>query len=232
MSIKLTDTQLVMLSAAAQREDRCLVASPKLKGGAALKVANKLISAGFVQEIEAEARAPIWRRDNETGQAYALKLMAVGDKAIGIEGAEPENAQNETDVLENCDHAAVSSKVEARDVPQLREPAPTGPSAPRRGSKLAHVIELLQRDHGATIDQLIAATGWLAHTTRAALTGLRKRGYAVVINRSGNGRGSFYRIEPEDDGGPAARSVEEAADSPTSQKPAQRLSKRRARRAA
>jgi hypothetical protein len=35
MSIKLTDTQLVMLSAAAEREDRCLVASPRLKGGGA-----------------------------------------------------------------------------------------------------------------------------------------------------------------------------------------------------
>jgi hypothetical protein len=55
MSIKLTDTQLVMLSAAAQREDRCLVALPKLKGGA-LSVANKLISAGFAEEMEAEAR--------------------------------------------------------------------------------------------------------------------------------------------------------------------------------
>jgi hypothetical protein len=34
MSIKFTDTQLVLLSAAAQREDRCLVASPTLKRGA------------------------------------------------------------------------------------------------------------------------------------------------------------------------------------------------------
>jgi hypothetical protein len=41
---------------------------------------------------------------------------------------------------------------------------------------------------------LIAATGWLAHTTRAALTGLRKRGYAVAIDRSDDKRGSFYRI--------------------------------------
>ncbi|HEY1863371.1 MAG TPA: hypothetical protein VGG77_06705, partial [Roseiarcus sp.] len=61
MSIKLTDTQLIMLSAAAQREDHCLVVSPKLKGVAALKVANKLIAAGFVEEIEAEAPATIWR---------------------------------------------------------------------------------------------------------------------------------------------------------------------------
>jgi hypothetical protein len=46
MSIKLTDTQLVMLSAAAQREDRCLVALPKLKAGAALKV--EIVSNGTI----------------------------------------------------------------------------------------------------------------------------------------------------------------------------------------
>ena len=83
-----------MLSAAAQREDRCLVASPKLKGGAALKVANKLISAGLVEEIEAKARGPIWRRDNETGQAYALKLTAAGAEMIGLdEGARADSDQ-------------------------------------------------------------------------------------------------------------------------------------------
>lgn len=111
------------------------------------------------------------------------------------------------------------------------EPVPAGPSAPRGGSKLAQVIELLQRDHGATIDELIAATGWLAHTTRTALTGLRKRGYVVAIDRSDNERG-FYRIIAEGDGGPVGRPSEEPADSPTSRKPAQRISKPRARRAA
>ena len=44
MSIKLTDTQLVLLSAAAQRKDLCLVAPPTLKGATAQKVASKLIS--------------------------------------------------------------------------------------------------------------------------------------------------------------------------------------------
>jgi hypothetical protein len=47
---------------------------------------------------------------------------------------------------------------------------------------------------------LIAATSWLAHTTRAALTGLRKRGYAVGIDRSDDKRGSFYRISAGETG--------------------------------
>ena len=180
MSIKLTDTQLVMLSAAAQREDRCLVAPPTLKRGAAQKVGKKLISAGLAKETNAKRNDPIWRCDEEPGVSYALKLTAAGAKAIGIdEEIEPQNARSEEGALENCDQAAVSSKVQARDLPQPMEPVPAGPSAPRGGSKLAQVIELLQRDHGATIDELIAAMGWLAHTTRAALTGFGKRGYVL-----------------------------------------------------
>ena len=46
MSIKLTDTQLVMLGAAARREDHFLVSPKSLKGGTTQKEAEKLISAG------------------------------------------------------------------------------------------------------------------------------------------------------------------------------------------
>jgi DNA-binding transcriptional regulator PaaX len=60
-------------------------------------------------------------------------------------------------------------------------------------TKLALVIEHLQRADGATIIDLTQATGWLPHTTRAALTGLRKRGYAVIRERLGAGD-SVYRI--------------------------------------
>ena len=70
---------------------------------------------------------------------------------------------------------------------------PARVAAPRDGSKLARVIDLLQRSDGVTIPNLTEATGWLPHTTRAALTGLRKRGYAVIRERIGAGD-SIYRI--------------------------------------
>jgi len=230
MSIKLTDTQLVLLCAAAQREDRCLVASPTLKGGAAQKVASKLISAGFVKEVKAKSGNPIWRRDEESGASYALKLTAAGAKAIAIEhGAEPEGAGEKDDALAGRDQAALPPQMEAKDAPpgEGMELGPPRPSAPRGGSKLAQVIELLERDHGATIEELIAATGWLAHTTRAALTGLRKRGYAVEIDRSDDRRGSFYRI-------PAGKSglAERPANSETVRRREQRRSKPQAHQAA
>ena len=229
MSIKLTDTQLVLLGAAAQRKDLCLVAPPTLKGAAAQKVASRLISAGFVKEVKAKASDPIWRRDEESGASYALKLTAAGAKAIAVDdAAESEDAGEESDALANRDQAAILSKLDAKDArPAAMEPGPPGPSAPRGGSKLARVIALLERDHGATIEELIAATDWLAHTTRAALTGLRKRGYAVAIDRSDDKRGSFYRIPAGETG-----LVEGQANSGTARRKEQGRSEPQAHQAA
>ena len=46
-------------------------------------------------------------------------------------------------------------------------------------SKRAQLITLLERDQGASLDDIVAATGWLPHTTRAALTSLRKSGLVL-----------------------------------------------------
>jgi Protein of unknown function (DUF3489) len=66
-------------------------------------------------------------------------------------------------------------------------------TVPRQGSKLAEVMALLGRKQGVRIEELTSATGWLPHTTRAALTGLRKRGFAIERSRVEKG-GSVYRI--------------------------------------
>ena len=63
------------------------------------------------------------------------------------------------------------------------------------GSKRALVLALLSREGGATTEALMAATGWLPHTTRAALSGLRKGGLAVTRSRDGEGGASVYRLE-------------------------------------
>lgn len=70
--------------------------------------------------------------------------------------------------------------------------APTA-APPRQGTKIVRVVELLQRDKGARLDELIAANGWLPHTARATLTGLRHRGYEVRLERGKSGRASVYR---------------------------------------
>ena len=191
MSIKLTDTQLVMLSAAAQREDRCIVASPSLKGAAAQKIATKLVAAGLAKEIKAKPGAHVWRCDHANGQAYALKLTAAGLKAIAVEDAEA------------IEGAAGVSPTTSGEVPKNttdNEAAagivapPTAIAWPREGSKLAAVVGLLRREGGATVDQLADAMGWLPHTTRAALTGLRKRGFGIDRRKAKDERAGAYVI--------------------------------------
>jgi len=51
---------------------------------------------------------------------------------------------------------------------------------PRGPSKIASVIALLERPEGATLAEIVEATGWLPHTTRAALTGLKKKGHPIT----------------------------------------------------
>ena len=76
----------------------------------------------------------------------------------------------------------------AASAPPVNKTAPS----PVPGSKTAAVIALLERQEGATLAELVAATGWLSHTTRAALTGLRKKNHA--IERFKRGDETCYRI--------------------------------------
>ena len=63
---------------------------------------------------------------------------------------------------------------------------------PKRPSKSGLVLELLTRPEGATIEQLVAGTGWLPHTTRAALTGLKKKGHTITSDKA-EGAARVYR---------------------------------------
>ncbi len=65
-------------------------------------------------------------------------------------------------------------------------------TAEARPTKQAAILNLLRRADGASIDDLTSATGWQAHSVRAALTGLRKRGHD--IERSVKSGASRYRI--------------------------------------
>ena len=67
---------------------------------------------------------------------------------------------------------------------------------PREGTRAALLVELLSRQDGASVPDVMERTGWLPHTTRAALTGLRKRGYSVLRQADGDGV-SRYRIAVE-----------------------------------
>ena len=199
MSTKLTDTQQLLLGVAAKRGDRCLALPSTLKGGAANRVAARLIAAGLVREIRAKPELPVWRRDEGAGLAYSLKLTAAGAKAI---------ANDEVAVATEPQEASGARRPAVAAAPAASHDAanpgaPVSIVSPRGGTKIALVVGLIQRSVGATLDELVASTGWLPHTTRAALTGLRRRGYAVSIDRSDKERGSTYRIGVEERPGDA-----------------------------
>jgi hypothetical protein len=84
--MKLTDTQLVLLSAASQREDGTVEIGSKLKGAAAGKMIGKLLRQHLIEEIPAQGGLPVWRRDEEKG-ARALRITADGRAAIGADAS-------------------------------------------------------------------------------------------------------------------------------------------------
>ena len=216
---KLTAAQTAVLSAAVQRADGAIISPARLKDNAASALRSGLIEKGLAREVRAKPGLPAWRQDAETGKSYTLLITKVGRAAAPVPKTEMPVAEQDgrssttaqvSDVRQRSE-TEISETVSAQTAPDgssasggnhpQSSSAPRA-SAPRPDTKLSGVITLLERETGATIDELIAATGWLPHTTRAAMTGLRKRGFAVTSERQ-HGAGTTYRIEPA----PAAQSA-------------------------
>ena len=66
--------------------------------------------------------------------------------------------------------------------------------SPKPKTKKAQLIQLLNRKAGADVATISEKLGWQSHTTRAALTGLRKAGFEISAETPGDGHASFYRI--------------------------------------
>ena len=64
----------------------------------------------------------------------------------------------------------------------------------RPGTKQAHLLALLSRPDGAAMPEMTNVTGWQSHSVRAAITGLRKRGIAVLCGKSDAGT-TVYRVD-------------------------------------
>ena len=205
----MSKAQRLMLREAAKREDRFLQPPANARAAAVRTLAGRLIEAGWVREIKTRNGAPIWRKE-ASGETYALKLTAKGLKAATamIEAPDGEGAPLVTPAVKRTGTPARR----AARLPRAPAPAPDAlggqPSpiqtcAPRPTSKLGRVLDMLAADAGATIGELTAATGWLEHTTRAALTGLRHRGYELSRTRKDGDVASVYRIVSS--GGEAAQ---------------------------
>lgn len=184
MAIKLTDTQRVILSHAASRETLRLLPVPKSlhknAGGIALSV-KPLIAKGLVSEVPWTSGDVVWA-DTEGQGKTTLIASRTGLAAIGIEG--------------NSLPPASVPKSRRRKTVAVAAAAPSAPAAgPKVRTKLATLIDLLNRKGGATISEMMEATGWQAHSVRGGLSGaLKKKLKLDVMSAVEGARGRVYRI--------------------------------------
>jgi len=161
--IRLTDIQLVLLSTAAARDNGSLLPPPDTLGDGPARIrkaVEQLIRRGLAAETEFAPAGDVWRTDGE----HMIGVIITDEGRAAIH------------VAPQAEVEALSRETEGPDVAHAIE-APAAPLPAR--TKTAHVLTMLRRDEGATLADLVAATGWLSHTTRAALTGLRKKGHAI-----------------------------------------------------
>jgi hypothetical protein len=208
---RLSDTQLVILSAAAQRADLSVLPlpdSPTLKGGALNKVMDSLRNRGLIRVLGGD------------GGPERVVITSEGMAAIGVEaddktadGAVLAKAPAPASVADGAKKRAKTGPAKgkkARTTARVTsEPETAGePSpkpTPRSGTKQATMIEMLKRPEGATVEQIAAATGWQHHTIRGAISGALKKKLGLTVeatrtrevgpNKTGaKGSSTVYRI--------------------------------------
>ena len=196
----LTETQWMVLSAASQRDDHCAMLPPRLRGGAAQKVVKKLIDLGLFEAVRARGDLPVWRGEDE-GCPMVLRLTSRGLERIEAERGEL-GPNQQGSVLEQEVGAKTEEKAffshrgrALRNGRSRMEAAAGRPaSGARAGSKQTQVISMLQRPEGATLQAIMAVTGWQPHSVRGFFSGVvrRKLGLELASDKAGDQR--LYRI--------------------------------------
>jgi hypothetical protein len=278
----LSDTQLLVLNAAAARPDKLVTRHKRLPGASLQKVCAALVKRGLLAELEGASPDPkVLHVKTAFGQVeYAITragLAAIGvddespydedlpkdvragvdpflidgpdneppedaptaptsaedavegntpaeeaeaaqaapvaptpraslrDAAAAVLAAWDDEANRETDII-----GALEGPMEALRALLATKPARAtrergAPRKPRAGTKQEAVLALLRRDEGATITQIIDATGWQSHTVRGFLAGLKRKGITVeVLDR-------VRQVGPNKEGAKGSYSVYRAA---------------------
>jgi hypothetical protein len=174
---QLSDTQLVVLSAASQRPDHSVYPlTVKLPGGAVAKVLGSLLAKGLIKEIQAEREDTLWREDKNRGR-LTLRATPAALATLGVDGPET-STDSET-------------KPSDKGKSQSKHKQPRT----RPGSKQAKLIEMLKRPNGATVEEIVKKFEWQPHTVRGAIAGaLKKKLGLKVTSEKVERRGRAYRF--------------------------------------
>ena len=175
---KLSDTQLVILSQAAQKPDARVLPLPsnlQAKGGGVTRALKSLLKRGLIAEQAGSSSDEEWRRD-ESEAPLTLVITPTGRAAIGVEAGDQGREAAEPDAAAQAGQDEASAGGE-----------PARPGAPR--GKGETITALLKQVTGATLAELTAATGWQAHSVRGFLSGTLKKklGYTVESERGDDG---------------------------------------------
>jgi hypothetical protein len=187
----LSDAQREVLTAAAVRADGMLLPLPatiRARGGARRNLLAALLKLDVVEEVPVDDATGGWRTD-DNGMLIGLRLTAAGLAAVGLPAAA--TAPSETDVGDTVPadpqtDAAASVAGDAVEMVPEAQGAATDQDAdstmPRRPTgKLGAVLQAISAATGATLSEVTTLTGWLPHTARAAVTGLRQRGFPIAL---------------------------------------------------
>ena len=193
---KLSATQLVILAAAAQRADHSLLPLPEsltVKGAALNKVVDTLCKRKLAEERRTINGAPEWRRD-ENGRPLGLFITTNGLLALGIDETEkPKPAQAAASMPRQRKTATAKPRNKARKASTARSKKQAATSQ----SKQDLVIQMLRRQSGVSIDDIIAKTGWQPHSVRGFFSGLvRKKLKLPLLSDVGKDGVRRYHIAP------------------------------------
>lgn len=185
-TLNLTDTQSLILSMASQRDDGRIVLPASLKGAAGPAVLRALERRSLIAQAELDPM-PLLLGEIVEEHLQPYRVTPEGLKAIGVE---PQD---------NC-RGRDANGTSVEEVPNpIAAPLTAGvthPVARRAATKRAQLIALLMEPNGATTASLLATLGWLPHTLRAALSGLRKVGREVVHEKTAQGEPAYRIVAP------------------------------------
>jgi hypothetical protein len=174
-----TVAQLLVLSTAAQRPDHMVLPLPqavRVRGGAQRSLLAALLRLELVEEVAVDAAALVWRTD-DASRHLGLRLTAAGLASAGV----PDGAF----AAEGPDAAEEQTATSCTEPPAAEVPV-AAPAAQRPTGKLGEVLRVISSEPGATLGEITTLTGWLPHTARAAVTGLRQRGFSIgLVERDG-----------------------------------------------